>query len=49
MGFPGGSVVKNLSAKQEMQVRSLDQEDPWIRKWLPIPISCLGKPMGRGA
>ena len=26
--FPGGSVVKNLPAKQEMQVRSLDPEDP---------------------
>ena len=28
MGFPGGSVVENLPAMQEMQVRSLDQEDP---------------------
>ena len=28
MGFPGGSVVKNLPAKQETQVRSLGQEDP---------------------
>ena len=31
MGFPGGSVVKNLPASaglQEMQVRSLGQEDP---------------------
>ena len=28
MGFLGGSVVKNLPAKQETQVRSLDQEDP---------------------
>ena len=27
-GFPGGSVVKNLPAKQETQVRSLDWEDP---------------------
>ena len=30
-GFPGGSVVKNLCAMQEMQetlVQSLDQEDP---------------------
>ena len=26
-GFPGGSVVKNLSVKQEEQVRSLGQED----------------------
>ena len=31
MGFPGGSVVKNLSAVHEMQetwVQSLDWEDP---------------------
>ena len=28
LGFPGGSVVKNLPAKQETQVQSLDQEDP---------------------
>ena len=28
MGFPGGSVVKYLLAKQEMQVWTLGQEDP---------------------
>ena len=28
LGFPGGSVVKNLPAKQGMWVRSLGQEDP---------------------
>ena len=28
MGFPGGSVVKNLPAVQETQVRYLVQEDP---------------------
>ena len=28
LGFPSGSVVKNLPAMQEMQVRSLGQEDP---------------------
>ena len=27
-GFPGGSVVKNLPAMQEMRVQSLSQEDP---------------------
>ena len=42
LGFPGGSVVKNLPAKQKMQVRSLDQEDAM---W----YSCLGNPMDRGA
>ena len=28
MGFPGGSVVKNLPAVQETRVQPLDQEDP---------------------
>ena len=28
MGLPGGSVVKNQPAKQEMQILSLGQEDP---------------------
>ena len=28
MGFPGGSVVKNLAAMQETQVQSLGWEDP---------------------
>ena len=35
MGFPDGSVVKNLPAvleMQEMQVRSLDWEDPLKEK-----------------
>ena len=27
-GFPGGSVVENLPAKQEPQVQPLGQEDP---------------------
>ena len=28
MGFPGDSVLKNLPAKQELQVQSLGWEDP---------------------
>jgi len=28
VGFPGGSAVKNLPAKQETWARSLVQEDP---------------------
>ena len=28
MGFPGDTVVKNLPAKQETWIQSLDQEDP---------------------
>ena len=32
MGSPGGSVVKNLPAKQEMQVQSLGQKDPLVKE-----------------
>ena len=28
MGLPDGSVVKNLPAKQETRVQSLDRDDP---------------------
>ena len=40
MGFPGGSVVKNLPAKQEMQVQSLGQEDP-LKKEIATNSSIL--------
>ena len=33
MDFPGGSVEKSPSVKQETCVQSLGQEDPWRRKW----------------
>ena len=39
-GLPRGSVVKNLSTKEEMQVRSLGWEDPWRRKRQPCPWGC---------
>ena len=32
MGFPGGSIVKNLPAKQETQVQSLSWEDTLEKK-----------------
>jgi len=37
-GVPGDSVVKNLPAIEETQVRSLGQEDPWRREWLSTPV-----------
>ena len=45
MGFPGGSVGKNLPAK-EMWVRSLSQEDPLERrrKRQPTPVFLPEKP-----
>ena len=39
LGFPGGSVIKNLPAVQETQVRKI----PWRRKWQPIPVFLPGK------
>ena len=41
-GVPGGSVVKNLPAIEETQVRSLGQEDPWRREWLSTPVFLPG-------
>ena len=41
--FPGGLVVKNLPAKQELQetwIRSLGGEDCLERAWQHTPVSC---------
>ena len=43
LGFPGGSMVKNLPAMQEMQVRALGQEDPLEKEWQPTPVFLTGK------
>ena len=40
MGFPGGSEVKNPSARQRTHVLSLDQEDP-LEKVMAIHASIL--------
>ena len=46
----GGSVVKNLPAKQETQVPSLGWEDPLEKEMATHSIySCLGNPIDRGA
>ena len=37
-------MVKNLPAKQEIQVRSMSQEDP-LEKEMALQYSCLGNPM----
>ena len=50
MGFPGGSVVKNSPAKQEMWVQSLVQEDsPGKKKQQPTPVFLSGKSHGQGS
>ena len=50
VGFPGGSVVKNLPAMQEMQAWSLGQEDP-LQKGMATRSSILAwsTSMDRGA
>ena len=40
MGFPGGSVAKNLPAVQETQVQSLGREDP-LEKGMATHFSML--------
>ena len=50
MGFPGGSLVKNLPAAQETWVWSLGQEDyPGEGNGYPLQYSCLVNSMDRGA
>ena len=52
-GLPGGSVVKNPAAMQELQemgLSSLGQEDPLEQEVVTLSsIPCLGNPMDRGA
>ena len=38
LGSLVAQTVKNLPTKQETQVRSMGQEDPWRRKWQPTPV-----------
>ena len=37
-GFAGGSVVKNLPAKEETRVQSWIRKIPWRRDRLPTPV-----------
>ena len=49
-GFPSGSAVKNLPARQEPQetrVQSLGQGDPTEREWQPTPVFLPGEPHGQ--
>jgi len=42
-GFPSGSHGKESACTAETQVRSLGQEDPWRREWLPTPVFLPGE------
>ena len=46
-GFPGGSVVNNLPTVQEMQVQSLDWEDPLEKEMANTPVFLPGKSYGQ--
>ena len=49
MGFPGGLVVENPPAKQEMQVGFLGWEDPpGEGNGSSLKYSCLENPRNRG-
>ena len=51
LGFPGGSVVKNLSANAgKSQRHRLDPwvgKMPWRRKWQPTPVFLPGESHGQ--
>ena len=46
-GFPGGSVVKNPPAMQEMWVQPLVGKSPWRRKWQSTRVFLPGKSHGQ--
>ena len=43
MGFPGGSVIKNLPALQETSVQSLGREDPLEKGMATTPVLLPGE------
>ena len=50
MGFPGGSVIKNLPANAgDMGVIPGSEDTPGGGKGNPLQYSCLGNPVDRGA
>ena len=48
-GFPSGSEVKNMPAKQETEVWSWVGKIPGRREQLPTPVFLPGESQGRGA
>ena len=45
--FPGGSMLKNLPAKQETRFNSWIRKIPWRRKWQPTTVFLPGKSHGQ--
>ena len=48
IGFPGGSVVKNLPASSGDRFDSWIGKIPWKRKWQPTPVFLPGEFHGQG-
>ena len=48
LGYPGNSEGQEFACKQETQVQSLGQEDPWRRNGNLLQYSCLENTMDRG-
>jgi len=46
-GFPGGSVVKNLTANAGSTVYLGPEDAPWRSKWEPTPVFLPGKSHGQ--
>ena len=49
MGFPCGSVVKNLPANAEDGLDPWVRRNPWRRKWQPTPVLLPRKCHGQGS
>ena len=50
MGFPGGSVVKNMPAMQRRRKHRFDPwvgKIPWRRAWQPTPVFLPGESHGQ--
>ena len=47
LGFPGGSVVKNLPAMRRFRFNPWVGTVPWRRKWQPTPVVLLGECHGQ--
>ena len=46
-GFPGGSLIENSSANAGDVGSISGLQDPWRRKWQPIPVFLPGKSQGQ--
>ena len=49
MGFPGGSVVKNLPAMRRHEFNPWVRKIPWKKKWQPTLVFLPGKSYGQGS